>query len=177
MFERGGLAVHFGEPNYLLDTIKALRGLGLEKIEVYTPYPVHGVEEALHLSRSGIPWIGFIFGFIGCVTALLLQWWTSAVDYKINVGGKPLFSGPAFIPIMFELTVLFTAFATLGALFYFCKLPRFASIFEKDEKSHRATNDEFMLVVDGSDPCFKENEIQEVFKKFHGFNARWVGEK
>src|SRR3989338_220928 len=143
-----GILAHFGEPNFLLNAVKNLRALGLKQMEVYSPYPVHGIDDALGVTRSKIPWISLIFGLCGFAAAVLMQGWMNAIDFKLNIGGKPFFSGPAFVPIMFELTVLFSALATFVGLFTICGLPKFSSVFEKDHRTHKSTDDEFMLFVD-----------------------------
>ena len=88
-----------------------------------TPYPVHGLEEASETPRSWIPWVALVCGISGCLFGLWLTWWTSAVNWPLIVGGKPFWSLPAFIPIIFELTILFSAFGSIGALLYACGLP------------------------------------------------------
>ena len=88
-----------------------------------SPYPVHGLEEAMETPRSWIPYITLIFGAGGCLFGLWLTWWTSVVDWPVIVGGKPHWSLPAFIPVIFELTILFAALGAIGALIYACGLP------------------------------------------------------
>ena len=170
-----GLLAHFGEPNYLLDAVKSLRGLGLKKMEVYSPYPIHGIDDALGVERSKVPWISLIAGLCGFGAALLMQGWMNAIDYKLNIGGKPFFSGPAFVPIMFELTVLFSGLATFIGLFAVCGLPKYSSVFEKDHRAHKSTDDEFMLFVDAEDPHFNENTLKQKLEKLKGIEIRWIG--
>jgi len=172
-----GLACQFGEPTHLLEAVKGLKELGLSNIEVYTPYPIHGLEKVLDLPRSKVPWITLIAGFVGFLAALLMQWWMSAVSYKINIGGKPFFSGPAFVPIIFEVTVLFAALATFVGLWVFCGLPKFESPFENDERALRSTNDEFTLYICTGDPLFDESKIRDVLSSKKCFDIRYLGEE
>ena len=97
---------------------------GIKDLEAITPYPVHGLEEALKIKRSWIPWITLIFGLLGLSFGLFLTWYTSVMSWPLIVGGKPFFSLPAFIPVMFECTILFSAIATVGSLFFICDLPK-----------------------------------------------------
>ncbi len=90
--------------------------------DYYTPFPVHGLDEFLGITRSRLPYVTFVAGSFGLTVAMLFQVWTSAVDWPINVGGKPMLSIPAFIPIAFELMVLFGALTTVAAFFYISKL-------------------------------------------------------
>ena len=103
--------------------------MGFKKYDAYTPYPVHGLDDAMGLKRSWIPYATFFAGITGAISAAALEIWTSAVDWPINIGGKPMVSFPAFIPIIFELTVLFGGLTTMGALFYACDLPNFKRKF------------------------------------------------
>ena len=109
------------------DLIKAIykfREEGFKKFEAITPFPLHEVEEAMKISRSMIPWVTFTFGSLGCFFGIWFTWWTSAVNWPLNVGGKPLWAIPAFFPIIFELTILFAALSSVAALFIICGLPR-----------------------------------------------------
>lgn len=90
--------------------------------DFYTPFPVHGLDVFLGITRSRLPFVTFVAGAIGLTFAMLFQIWTSAVDWPINVGGKPMLSIPAFVPIAFELMVLFGALTTVAAFFYVSKL-------------------------------------------------------
>lgn len=113
---RAGVLAEFGTPEEMLAALDELRGAGFSRLDTFTPYPVEGVEERLGLRRSTIPRWAFAAGLTGAALAFLVQWWTNAVDYPINVGGRPLFSGPAWVPITFETTVLCAALATCFAL-------------------------------------------------------------
>lgn len=135
--------------------------------DAFTPYAVHGLDDAMGIKRSWLPWVTFLAGLSGTVTALALEIWTSAVDWPLNIGGKPFISLPAFIPITFELTVLFGGLATVGALFYVCGLPN-----PNPKILHpRITNDRFVLFVPATESNFKEQEITQYFK---GFKAEEV---
>ncbi len=128
--------------------------------DAFTPYAVHGLDDAMGIKRSWLPWVTFLAGLTGTCTALALEIWTSAVDWPINVGGKPLVSLPAFIPITFELTVLFGGLATVGALFVVCGLPNLgAKILHP-----KITDDRFVLYVPSSEKNFNENEVFQFLK-------------
>ena len=120
--------------------VEAVSKISKKKID-YTPispYPVHGLEDAMGISRSWIPWVTFVFGTTGCLFGLWFTYWVAAVSWPINVGGKPLWSLPAFIPVIFELTILFAALSSIGALFYACGLPHIEPpIIHPDLTSHK----------------------------------------
>lgn len=139
----------FEDPQSLLDAIPRVKASGFERLEAYTPYPVHGLDRALGLRRSPLAGMVMVMGILGAVTALFFQWWMSAVDYPIEVGGKALNSWQAFVPIMFEVTVLFATFtAGLGMLLLLNKLPFFGHPVLASKAIARTTRDRFALAVE-----------------------------
>lgn len=138
-----------------------LKKKGYKNLRALTPFPVHGLEEALSIKRSWIPWVTFIFGLGGCVFGLWFTWWTSAVSWPLIVGGKPLWSLPAFVPVIFECTILVGALASVGALFYALGLPSFnPPVLHKDLSSHK-----FALFFKQKDKKHSTEEIHKVFKE------------
>ncbi len=108
----------------LLDAARALRGEGQADLDLHSPVPLHGADEALGLKRSMVPRIALIAGVIGAVSGYLMQWYMVGFDFPINVGGRPPHSPPAFIPVTFELGVLFSALAIFFGLFVLWGMPR-----------------------------------------------------
>ncbi len=161
------MAVFKSEGDLVEAARKTREKFNFKKYDAFTPYPVHGLDDAMGLKRSWLPWVTFFAGLSGTLTALALEIWTSAVDWPINVGGKPFVSLPAFIPIVFELTVLFGGLATVGALFYVCGLPR----LNPKILHPRITNDRFVLFVPCDDSNYNEIELAQFFK---GFKAEEV---
>ena len=132
------LACIWAEEDVFISAIKSLKEKGYKKISAITPYPVHGLEELLEIKRSWIPWVTFVFGSAGCLFGLWFTWWTSAVDWPLRVGGKPMWSLPAFIPVIFECTILFGALSSVAALFYACRIPSVdPPVLDKDLSSHK----------------------------------------
>jgi hypothetical protein len=95
----------------------------LQKLGLHHAFPVHGLDKAMGLKRSIVPRISLVGGITGFCTGMSMIWWTGAVDYKLIVGGKPLFSPMFAFPVSYELTILFTAFATIGGMFFLNGLP------------------------------------------------------
>jgi hypothetical protein len=115
----------FVQEEALLDAVRALRSKGVPGLDLHSPYPVHGAEEALGLGRSTVPLVTLVGGVVGASSGYLLQWWTVGVDWPLNVGNRPPHSPPAFIPVTFELGVLFAALTIfLGLLFAYFRFPR-----------------------------------------------------
>ncbi len=131
----------------LIDGVRALRDGGVGRLETFTPYEVEGLDEALGTRRSRLGWIALVVGLAAGATAYGVQWWINVVDYPLNVGGRPDHSAPAFIPITFEMTVLFAAAAALISALVLGGLPRlWHPVFEIDGLE-RATIDRFWLAV------------------------------
>ncbi len=108
----------FEREHALLDAARALRAKGHLEVDLHSPYPLHGADEALGLRRSTVPLVALVAGVGGAVGGYLLQWWTVGVDWPLNVGNRPPHSPPAFIPVTFELGVLFAALAIFGGLLF-----------------------------------------------------------
>ena len=139
----------YGSAQELMDAIPRVRAKNLGRLEAYTPFPVHGIDKALGLRRSPLGGMVMVMGVLGAVTALFFQWWMSAVDYPIEVGGKALNSWQAFVPIMFEVTVLFATFtAGLGMLLLLNKLPFFGHPVLGSKAMARITKDRFALAIE-----------------------------
>ena len=116
------VAVRFADEGALLDAVKAARADGFTIVDVYSPYPVHGLEEAMGLRRSRLPQVAFGAGLAALVFGMGFQFYIAAFDWPLDVGGKPLNSALAFLPITFELTVLLAGLAVTAAFFLRCRL-------------------------------------------------------
>ncbi|MGE0528640.1 MAG: DUF3341 domain-containing protein [Bdellovibrionales bacterium] len=121
---RRGLAGIWLDEHKLVAAAKRTRESGISQFEAISPFPLHGIDEAMGIPLSFIPWITFIFGLAGFAFGVWFTWWTSVVDWPLIIGGKPFWSVPAFVPIMFELTILFGALSSVAALLWVCGLPQ-----------------------------------------------------
>ena len=139
----------FDSAQQLMDAIPAVKGKVPGKLEAYTPYPIHGIEQALELRKSPIAGMVLVMGFIGAISAMVLELWTEAVDYPMTTAGKPFWSWEAFVPIMFEAMVLFACFtAGLGMLFLLNRLPMFRHPMLSSRSMPLVTRDKFALAVE-----------------------------
>lgn len=145
-----------------------VRDAGYTRWDVHTPFPVHGLNEAMGLRLTRLPWITFGAGLTGCAVAIAMQWWMNAVDYKVLVSGKPYFSLPAFIPIAFELTILFAALATFFGMWVLNGLPRLFQPLFRSRRFLRATSDRFFIVIEASDPLFERNRTGALLESLGG---------
>lgn len=156
---RGVLAL-YADPDSLLRAASLVREHGYTGADAYTPYPVHGLSEALGVRKSWVPYVTLVMGLTGAGLGLLFQIWTSAYDWPIIVGGKPHISLPAFIPITFECGVLIGGTMTLAALLVACGLPDFSSpVLDRD-----ITNDRFALFLPESTRDWNETRAIDLLK-------------
>jgi hypothetical protein len=160
-----GMMAEFSDPTELVAAIKHARAEGYRRMDAYTPYPIEEVSEALELHRSRLPLLVLIGGILGLVGGYGLQYWTAAVDYPLNVGGRPTHSPISFLPVTFETTVLVAAlFAVFGMLALnglpmpyhpVFNVPRFAL----------ASRDRFFLCIEATDPLFDRDGTRRFLER------------
>ena len=161
----------FENEDDILGVTRASREHGLTITDVYTPYPVHGLDDAMDLRPSRLPWIAFALGVLGAAAKVWFEYWTTAYDWPINVGGKPWDSLPAFVPVTFEVMVLFAGVGTVVAFLFGRRLfPGRRPRMPRPE----VTDDQFVLVVEQVDASFDVPAVQELFESF---NATEVEER
>lgn len=149
-----GLMAQYETAADIFTACEEIRDAGYTKWDACTPFPVHGLEKAMGLPPSKLPWLVLGGGLTGGTFAMLFMLWTSAVDYPLNIGGKPLASIPAFIPVTFELTVLFSVFSAFFGLWFICRLPQLFHPAFSRKAFERVTDDKFFVLVESDDPKF-----------------------
>ncbi len=162
----GWMAEYADEQN-LLVAARKVRDSGYTQTDAFTPFPVHGIDEALGIKPTILPFIVLCAGFTGLITALLMQWWTNGVDYKYIISGKPFGITPASIPVAFELTILFSAFTTFLGMIFLNKLPRFSNPVFTNPRFDRATDDRFFLYVNAADKYYNRESVKELLAGTH----------
>jgi Protein of unknown function (DUF3341) len=149
-----GLMAEFDSPSDLLNAARRAHEEGYRRMDAYSPFPVHGLAEAIGFKRTLVPLLVFLGGAVGGIGGYALQYWISAIDYPINVGGRPLHSWPAFIPVTFELTVLVAALAAVLGMLALNGLPRpYHPVFNVPA-FELATRNRFFLCIEAADPRF-----------------------
>ena len=156
------ISAYFEDEENLLRATKNLREQNLSIQDVLTPFPVHGLDQALGFKRSSIPTVGFISGAIGAILAFGFQTWAFTVDYPLFIGGKPHFAIPSFIPITFEITVLFAAF---GMVFAFLIRSRLGPGANNPIHDERITDDRFVIIVDIDESGKQEKIVKDILEK------------
>ena len=149
-----GLLTEFSAASQLMGAVEKCRDQGFTRWDVHTPFPVHGMDDAMGIRGTQLPWIVLAGGLTGLGLATLMQWWMNAVDYPFYISGKPLFGIPANIPIMFELTVLLSAFATFFGMWGLNGMPRLYHPLFNNRRFRRATQDKYFIVIEAKDPKF-----------------------
>lgn len=144
VMEKKLVSGYFLDEDKLVAAIKKLQEKEVKIQDVYTPFPVHGLENVLGYRKSQIPTVGFIFGLLGAALAFLFQAWVFTKSYPMNIGGKPLLSVPTFIPVIFETTVLFAATSMVFAFLFRSKLGLGAEHKVYDPK---VTDDHFLILL------------------------------
>jgi hypothetical protein len=144
----------FTSPDDLVAAGRKIRGMGYTKLDAMSPFPVHGIDDAIGVPPSKLGWLVIWFSAMGALTAISLIWWVGAVNYRLVIGGKPFFDFSYSIPITFELTVLFSAFASFLGMWAINGLPRLYHPSFNYSQAYRASDDLFLLAIEASDPKF-----------------------
>lgn len=165
-----GVAAEFPNSAALLHAAEKIRDEGYRRWDVYSPYPVHGMDRAMGLGKSWLSGVALAGGIAGLLTAVSLEMIPSFELYPLVVHGKPtdFFTVPAFFPIMFELTILLTAFACVGALLVFNQLPKWYHPMFNWERFTKVTDNSFFLAIEARDPQFSEEKVRELLKEVGG---------
>jgi hypothetical protein len=159
-----GAVGQFRDENELLDAIGRIRRQGYSKLEAYTPFPIHGIDDALGSKPSRLGWFVLCCGLTGVTAAATFIWWAGAVDYPIVVGGKPLFAFTFSVPIMFELMILCSAFGSLFGMLGINRLPQFYHPIFNYTNAEQISDDGFVLAIEASDPQFDADECVEALE-------------
>jgi hypothetical protein len=150
-----GVVGEFGNPNQLITAATKAREAGYREVNAYTPFPVEGLSEALGFERSAVPLLTLIGGLLGGLSGFGFQYWASVISFPENIGGRPLNSWPAFIPVTFELTVLGASLFAVFGMLALNRLPQpHHPLFNVDRFQKHASNDRFFLCIEARDPKF-----------------------
>ena len=169
-----GMMAEFHSSKALIRAIREARKAGYRKLDAYTPYPIEEVWEELGHHRSWLPLIVLAGGIIGCLTGFFLQYWTSVINYPINVGGRPLNSWVAFIPVTFETTVLFASGAAVLGMFALNQLPQpYHPVFNV-ERFALASRDRYFLTIGSDDARFDSVETEKFLQSLQPYEVSLV---
>lgn len=155
-----GVMAIFDGPDALVDAANKAREAGFTQVDAYTPFPVEGLEEAIGRPHTKLPWIVFAGGVIGGLTGFGMQFWMEVIDYPKNIGGRPTFSWPSFVPATFEMTILLAALSAVVGMLVLNGLPQpYHPVFNVPQFRHASRNG-FFLVIESQDPRFDVDETR-----------------
>ncbi len=150
-----GLMAEFPDPTSLVDASRRVYDEGYRVFDSFSPYPIHELFDVMHIKDRRVSFFVLCGGIVGCLAGLALQWWVSVVAYPLNIGGKPYNSWPMFIPVTFELTILFAALTAVFGMFMLNGLPLpYHPVFNVPRFAARASQDGFFLAIESTDPKF-----------------------
>ena len=149
-----GLMAEFDSAQALMDAAVKVRAAGYTKTDAYSPFPIHGLSEALGFKERLVAPIVFVAGATGLLSGYGLQYWTSVIDLPLNIGGRPYHSWVSFIPVTFELTILFAALTAVFGMIALNGLPQPYHPVFNHERFSRASQDTFFLAIETTDPKF-----------------------
>lgn len=164
-----GYVARFHNTGDLMHAAEQVRDAGFRHWDVYTPFPVHGMDAAMGLKRSKVPVFTLIGGVTGFITGMLLAWYMGEFDYPLVVGGKPFFSPIFPFPVAYELTILLGAFGTIGGMFIMNLLPRHNHPIMNYSKFERITDDYLCIAIENCDPKFDRKQTRAFLEKIGGF--------
>ncbi|MCF7826253.1 MAG: DUF3341 domain-containing protein [Candidatus Marinimicrobia bacterium] len=169
-----GALARFANPAELIEAAQKIRDAGYKKFDCHSPFPIHGMDDAMGLKRSPL---GFIVGaatLTGATVGMSLQYWVAAVDYPLVISGKPFFSWQAFIIVTFALFVLFGAFGAVFGMLHLNRLPRLHHPVFYSDKFAKVTDDAFYVSIEAEDELFDEQKIQNFLSSIGGSDIELV---
>ena len=171
-----GVLAEFETADQMSHATAAATKAGYTHVDAYSPYPVGEAADALNFPKSEMGPIMFIGGLTGACAGFIMQYWANTWGYSLNIGGRPYFSWPSFVPITFEMMVLTTALSGMFGLMALCGLPRYNHPLFNSAKFDRASRDRFFVCVEASDPQFDAAKARELFNGLHALSVEEVME-
>ena len=171
-----GILAEFDSTAATLHAAEKVRDAGFRRWDVFTPFPVHGMDRAMGLKNSQVGWFSFLGGVTGYTSGMLMIWYMNAFDYAIPVGGKPMFSPFYAFPPSYELTILLGSFGAILGMLFLNRLPRLHHPLLKHRRFARVTHDGFFIVIEASDPKYSEIDIRKLLESAGGRHIEMVEE-
>lgn len=173
-----GIAAQFRNVRELYHAAEKIRDAGYRKWDVFSPFPIHGMDDAMGLGKSWLSALVLAGGTSGFLIAFFLAYYSSVIDYPLIVDGKPVnfFTVPAFFPIMFELTILLSAFSAVGGMLLLNGLPRLNHPMFNWERFKKVTEDGFFVVIEAVDPQYNEESVEDFLESLGATNLTVVHE-
>lgn len=167
----------FSTTKDIVHAAEKVRDAGYKRWDVHTPFPVHGMDRAMGLSDSVLGWIVLACGLAGVSGAFLLMWYTNGIDYPLIIGGKPGFALPSMVPVMFELTILLSAFGAVLGMLVLNQLPRHHHHVFYSERFERVTDDRFFVAIEAADEKFDLLGTKKLLESLHPESLELIQEE
>ncbi len=158
------IMAEFDKPADALHAAEQIRDAGFRRWDVHTPFPIHGMDDAMGMKQSKVGWFTFIGGLTGFTSGMTMIWYMNGFDYAIVVGGKPLFSPLFAFPVSYELTILLGAFGTLFGMLFLNRLPKLYHPLLKCRRFAGVTHDKFVIAIETSDPKYSATETRKLLE-------------
>jgi hypothetical protein len=159
-----GLLAEYETAADVFHACERIRDAGYAAWDAHTPYPVHGLEKAMGLRTSIVPWIVAVMGFSGAGLGFLMQYWMSAVDYPLIISAKPFNSYPAWVPVTFELGILLGSFGAVFGMLGLNKLPQYYHSLFNSTRFARFSDDRFFIAIEARDPKFDNDRTRKLLE-------------
>lgn len=156
-----GVLAEFQTPEEITAAARAVCAAGFRHWDCHTPFAVHGLDKAMGVRPTRLPWIVLLGGLTGAAVGYGMQWWMNSVDYPFLISGKPFHSGPSQIPVTFEVTILFSAFGAFFGNWVLNGLPRWYNPLFRSERFRRASDDRFFISIEARDAEYKGGRTRE----------------
>jgi hypothetical protein len=168
------ILAEFSNPGTLIEAARNIRSAGYRRFDCHSPFPIHGMDDAMGLKRSPVGFIVGVMCIVGATIGFWLQSWVTTSAYPLVISGKPLFSHQAYIVITFALFVLFGTFGAVFGLLRLARLPRWHHPLFYSDRFKKVSDDGFMVSIDATDPQFHEDNTREFLASIGGTNIELV---
>lgn len=159
-----GLLAEYETPGELYHACEKVRDAGYGSWDAYSPFPVHGLEKAMGVKPSIVPWIACVLGFCGAIFGFAIQYWSSTLEYPLIISAKPFNSYPAFVPVTFECGILLGSFGAVFAMFGLNRLPQMYHSLFNAQRFKRVTDDRFFIAIEARDPRYDAEQTKELLE-------------
>ncbi len=171
-----GVLAEFDNPADLMDAAAAVNKAGYKHFDTYSPFPIHGMDDAMGLKPSRLGWIVLAHGIIGLLGGIALQVWSMDLAYPHIISGKPNLNFPAFVPVAFALVILLSAFGAFFGLFKMNRLPKLHNPLFNSDRITKATDDGFFICIEAADPIFSEKQVTAFLKEIGATHTETIPE-
>lgn len=170
------IMAEFETPADILHAAEKVHEQGFRHWDVFTPFPIHGMDRAMGITNSKVGWFSFIGGVTGYATGMLIIWFMNTIDYPIIIGGKPMFSPFSAFPPSYELTILFGSFGALLGMLFLNRLPRLNHPLLKNKRFALVTHDRYFIVIESADAKYSETETRKLLESLGSRHIELVEE-